>query len=487
MKKTAALTMILFVISLLFACTNGKDASGIETTTNGDTTGTDMVQTIAEPENNFDGYEFRILLNGPLFGYYRAREFSADNWNGEPINDAVYRRNTTVEAKYNFKIKVFDETSWTNMVDTMALKSINAGEDAYDMIMPFINSTPILAEKNMLIDLHNVSAFMFDQPWWDQRANEQLSIGGKLFFTTGDISILDNFCTFGVLFNKTLINDYNLSNPYNLVKSGDWTIDTMYEMAKKTVNDLNGDGLYDHEDQWGVLSECNAANGMFFSAGEHIVTHDEDGLLKLSIYSERTVAIMEKVFSFLEDTDVVINAEELKSDNIWALATKMFANNQVLFRTCALVSAEELNAIDINFGIIPYPKYEKAQKEYNNFVSTVCVPGVCIPSTVGDPERAGSIIEALARGAATTITPAYYDHTLYGRIIRDDESYDMLNLIFATRTYDLGQIYNWGGMGLLLKEMNSRKESNFASQYEAIAIKAQTELDKTMEIYKNIK
>lgn len=79
------------------------------------------------------------------------------------------------------------------------------------------------------------------RPWWDQRANEDLTVGGKLYFTTGDISILDNMCTMVLFFNKQLIEDNSLDDPYELVKNGTWTLDKLFAMSEKVANDLDGD------------------------------------------------------------------------------------------------------------------------------------------------------------------------------------------------------------------------------------------------------
>ena len=43
-----------------------------------------------------------------------------------------------------------------------------------------------------------------------------------------------------------------------------------------------------------------------------------------------------------------------------------------------------------------------------------------------------------------TLTPAYYDITLQGKAVRDEESADMLDIIFASRIFDLGNMYQLG-------------------------------------------
>lgn len=497
------LCIVSFMILGLISCSNpagsGKnnnnedDAYGKQSSKTADSNDspqdiTETADEIPEPDYDFGGYKFRILVNGDAFGDYRAREFFAPEQTGDVINDAVYKRNITAEEKYNFSLEIIGDTTYSSPAQTVAAKSIKSGDDAYDMVMPYMtmDGASSLAQQNLLLDLKTLNGLNLENPWWDQRANGQLPIGGRLFFTTGDISIvLGSYCTFGILFNKSLIRDNDLENPYALVKSGDWTIDKMYDMAKNITKDINGDGTLSHEDQWGVLSELNASNGMFFSSGEHIVSQGSDGYPEITMYNPRSVSVIDKVFDFLQDEHTVIFANTMKVDSVWEYAAKIMAEGNALFRTCALVGVEELRAAELDFGIIPYPKYDKTQNGYNNLVSTICVPGVCVPATVSNPETVSAIIEILARGAANTITPAYFEQTLYNRLVRDDESYDMLKLIFSTRVYDLAYIYDWGGMGFLLMNMNNNKQKDFTSAYEKIADKTKAEMEKTIDLYKN--
>ena len=493
--KIMGLIAIFLTVSCLAACSApaGPDAGIDGGSQPAEHTGPEEAEQAAdipEPEYDFGGYNFRVLVNGEQFADYRSREFFAPEETGDVINDAVYKRNVAAEEKYNFTLEILgvENTSWGNPVEAVVSKSVRAGDDACDLVMPFMTAGGAagLAQQNMLVDLKTLPGLNLEYPWWDRRANEQLAIGGRLFFTTGDISIvLNSYCTFGILFNKAIIRDNGLANPYDLVKSGDWTIDAMYGISKETTKDLNGDGVLDHEDRWGVLSELNASNGMLFSSGERIVSNGPDGYPEFTMYNPRSVSVIDKAFDFLQDANTVIFANTMKVNSVWEYATTMMAEGRALFRTCALVGVEELRAAELDFGILPYPKYDAAQAGYNNLVSTICVPGAGVPVTVQNPGTAGAITEILARGAHNAIVPAYFEQTLYHRLVRDEESYDMLLLIFSTRVYDLGYIYDWGGAGFLLMNMNERGQNDFTSQYEKIADKAQAAMEKTIELYKD--
>ena len=43
------------------------------------------------------------------------------------------------------------------------------------------------------------------------------------------------------------------------------------------------------------------------------------------------------------------------------------------------------------------------------------------------------------------VTPEYYDRTLTHKRLKDEESVEMLDIIFANRIYDMGSVINFNG------------------------------------------
>jgi hypothetical protein len=58
--------------------------------------------------------------------------------------------------------------------------------------------------------------------------------------------IVDNDSTSTLVFNKKLIQDHALENPYEIVHNNRWTLDKMIEMTRGVAQDLNGDGIMDY-------------------------------------------------------------------------------------------------------------------------------------------------------------------------------------------------------------------------------------------------
>ena len=59
----------------------------------------------------------------------------------------------------------------------------------------------------------------------------------------------------------------------------------------------------------------------------------------------------------------------------------------------------------------------------------------------------------------------------------------MLDIIFATRVYDLGFISDWGGAGSLVTNLYYSKSTDLASSWQRIQKVAQKQLDKALESF----
>ena len=78
--------------------------------------------------------------------------------------------------------------------------------------------------------------------------------------------------------------------PYNLVRQGKWTIDSLYEYCSAVTN-LNGDQSYKWSQNgssvYGLSSHPNAPDKMIYAAGERFIKTNEEGLPYFSAGSER--------------------------------------------------------------------------------------------------------------------------------------------------------------------------------------------------------
>ncbi|MCL1793537.1 MAG: extracellular solute-binding protein [Oscillospiraceae bacterium] len=432
------------------------------------------------PESDFGGYEFKIYSKGPVFNEWASQDIGASEESGEPINDAVYARNRYIEAKYN--VEIAEIPSASGDMPGAVKKAVSAGDDIYDAVVPNMYNQATLAAGGSLIDLKQVPYLNLAQKWWDQKANVDLTIGGKLFFTVGDLFIMDNDATWLVIFNKELIKDLALENPYDIVKNDKWSFDKLLDMCKGVSKDLNGDGIMDRNDFYGNVSQGENMTAYYLAAGEKYIKKDSDDLPYTEMDTERSLSIIEKIYDLMYDNTVSYNYWDLSDAEPFKITQAMFENNQAVFKITALQLVIRMRNMETNFGIIPMPKYELTQKDYAHYVHPTA-SALSIPTTNQNLERTGIILEALAAESYYTVRPAYYEISINGKFLRDEESIEMLDIILDSRVYELAGMYGWGGLGSVLEDMYRPKKRDFVSTYEKKKDSYKKAIDKTIESF----
>ena len=95
-----------------------------------------------------------------------------------------------------------------------------------------------------------------------------------------------------------------------------------------------------------------------------------------------------------------------------------------------------------------------------------------ISSAIADENRKamlGAVMEALAYHSYKIVRPAYYEVMLTTRNVHDVESSEMLDIIFATRTYDMAIYFGELGFSGIFANAVYSSGDNFNSKYAAVS------------------
>ena len=431
------------------------------------------------PETDMQGRIFTFLTsNWPGEAVWQVTDIVIEELTGEALNDAKYNRNIAVESRYNCKIA---EVNLPGSGDaTSALnRSVRAQDGAYDVFLSRMQLYQNLGASGTIIDLNKLEHVDFGNPWWDEKSVESLSIANKLFAVCGDITTMDKAATSAIVFNKQLLADYGLDDPYKTVKEGAWTVDKFMAMSREISSDLNGDGLMDENDRYGLLYQRDTVLSFFSGGGEMIGRKDENDLPYITLTEESAMNRMLYILESLYNKDSCFNVMFLTGDfNIGM--DKMFQNDQGLFMWIRMINIVALRSMPTDFGILPIPKTDAAQDYYSSDVNSWT--GVCltVPSTNTDYADTGILFEAYSAESSRTVQPAYYDVLLNGIIARDEESLEMLDLIFKNRTYDIGAIGMYGGLNEILY-MPMTYDLNVASYVDRRMTRAENDIAKLID------
>ncbi|MBQ8578672.1 MAG: extracellular solute-binding protein [Clostridia bacterium] len=485
MKRMQWLLAALLITAAAVSCGDGDAAQTTDTTGAETGTGT-AVETekafdpFAElPEKDYEGYEFNMLIR-PLERW--TNDMYVEEANGDPVDDAVFERNSRIEEKYNIDI-VCTPSSNSNH-ETDGVTAILAGDDAYDLIVAHGRAAFNYANQSLLLDWNTELPYVnLDNPWWDQDARTSLSINDNLYVMTGDLS----YCAMGaanvMLFNKALFNELDMDYPYQAVKDGTWTYEAWENLVMEGSFDLNGNGTIEMEyDRYGyVTQKWVGPIQAFATSGLRILSKDKDDIPSLSMMSDKTVEVFDWYFNIIDSDVAYVGVGDTSYD---ADFISIFDEGRSLFIDINMYNVTTMRSMTADFGIIPWPKYDESS-EYSTNVdagTNMCI----VPITAGDPERTSIVLESMSAIGYNSVLPAYYEVALQTKASRDDESAEMLDIIKSARIFDLGY-YNEEMSGAYANEfvnfLDNNLPRNFASWYEKNEKAVLRKLQKSIENY----
>lgn len=490
MKRLISITLVLLMcIPILIACqddnlpNSGSPDDSSETPKG-------LVPHLGERDlDNFTLTFFTFGVDEDLTPYEKE-QFNIDEIDSEPVNEAFYERNRKIEDKYNCKIELLHGERWLDFPNVVRQR-INTGDDSFNVLAETLINIAIYSQEDLLTELTDLSDsnLHLSDEWWDQSLISQCSINNRLDFITGDITVTDNEATYAILFNKEIIKQNGIEDPYELVKSKEWTFDKMFELARAVVKD-DGDSVMTvtGNDIWGVVAPPQSPMNFLAGFGITGVTKDRNDLPVIAFNDQNFISAYQKAYTNLCDLAVTAmdryfydwDDEDLK------IVKNNFPNGKVLFNAIATIgeiNSPELRDSDVDFGVLPYPLLNETQEEYCSPIHLYKNGFISIPRTVSpeDYDKITFILEAMSYLGREMVLDEYYTRTLKRKRTTDEESREMLDIIFGNRVYDLSIIFGWGDILYENTYNVLAKTDTIVSRLDKISSKIQIDMERTID------
>lgn len=467
-----ALALITLLSSLALAMSCGTpetdDPSDGETVAQAATEAegeTEFVPDIAT--KNYDA-EFNVVIGGTFDPDYHFVE----KGEGDVMSDSVYERAVKIKDHIGVDFVLQDAGSWTEYAGNVS-RTVMSGDDAYQLVMtPVYQGITDLITSNSLYDFADLPSVNLDAPYWNGDLMEEIMVDGRYLLGYNDfcLSLVDV-----VTFGKDVRNDYNLENPYDLVRNKQWTLEKMMEMASKVSQD-NGDNVWDNKDTYGLAGWGWVRLIDFVTSSNlKIVDKDENGDFYIAYEDHQ-----EKMLNLIDQVFTMYNAE-------WSLFSRStpsesqtisITSGRVLFYLTSSAGLVTLKGEDIDFGILPYPMYDEQQENYR----TLNWNGMLgVPASIKNEEMVSDALELLCYYSAP-VKDAFYENLLGSKVAQSPDDVEMLDIIWDTQVSDVGIITcnsstHMDNLVYMLPKMCESGNNSFASYMRANKNAAQRKLD----------
>lgn len=460
--------------------TTANTAPSNETETEAETTELEARQAISDelPENDFGGRDFIVITcdREEIQKYIAVEE-----QNGEGVNDAVYSRNLTVAERFNAKVAC-------NFIPTydscgpLVEKSITSGDtDSFHLIQYHVVSNSGNALKGLYRNWYDVPHVQFDKPWWSDSNVDDLTINNRCYLAIGDFALTAVAATYCVFYDKDRIKDYpDIEDLYKVASEGRWTLDYQKKIAETAYIDANGNGTVDDGDYYGFFTDAQSnMNTYLWACDNQIFSRNADGELEFTYYSEHLLNVYDKCHALLNNT--VGAGYEMDHDSgidKFAEYGALMANGQIRH------AISKLAEYDNEYGILPYPKYDEAQKEYKTMVDGNH-EAMAIGMQMTELDFIGTMVEVLCAESYKQVLPAYYDVCLKQRYASSPEDAEMIDLCVASRVFDFGYVYdNWSGVSFIFQELlRTKTKQDITSVYQKKEKGATKHYNKVIDLF----
>jgi hypothetical protein len=481
MKKLLVSALLLISLALA-SCAQTSDGNiNADTSASIETAAEETTAAYPYELKEFDGYTFTFLNQEDDFwtGSHHILDYESET--GDAVNDAIYQRCRKTEDDLGIGIEVIKGALDNNALRLSMEKAVMANEDVYDAVYLPLNyggSTSLTGKY--VLNLHDISTLNLENEWWNQTFIAAATIGDNRLYTTIDFVNMMGYAYCNALyFNKNMIVDYGLEEPYDLVRNGSWTYDKFFEYIAPVVN-LNSDDSFkpaaDGTCIYGISGQHSETTmTLLDGCGDFLITKNDQNLLELDSDIERIITAYDKLTDALSRDGwcVLHNTSELQG-------LDFFLRNRAMFYIGSLggSNSSRFRVADVEYGILPLPKLDEKQEDYCTIVSQYTF-ALNIPMAASDPERTGAIIDYMAFLGWRDILPVLQTAFCY-KGLRDEDSIEMMNILLDTRTVDLGVVYGWTA-DMLSTLCTKMLDGNhiFVSTYETSRNKIIASIEKT--------
>ena len=469
MKRLALLLAVLTVCSVLFCACGGESTD--ETNTQGST----EENKVKYDGINGGGREFIVLsreLEGYLFAYEEV-DVIVDAESDDRVSSAVYNRDQHINETFGVTVvgSKMTREKMRKEVENCQL----GGLQTYDVVMGMVEDSFGLSVSGYLYEWGRIPYVDMTQSYWMTDFYESTTIGGYNFYCPGAANI-SAYNTVGVtFFNKQIISDLSLSNPYELAKAGTWTVEEMQEMCKTATLDSDGLTGMTYLDTYGLAVNSFVWQPFFYSSGYMMVEKDDNDVPFLSATNAGTAEnvnnLLESITKMVNDTEMAIltNRSEHSNAEYQAanLETDIFLKERALFWVENIYGQYSLRDMK-DYGILPMPKWNSAG-EYISYAHAGHSSVMSVPLTAPDLKLSGAVLEEMTAYSQNTLIPEFYEQTIRLRGVRDAESYEMLDIIYENIIIDLGVVMKYSGLGLdtAIRGMLNFNDTSFSVMFDS--------------------
>ncbi|MBQ8409994.1 MAG: hypothetical protein IJY39_14125 [Clostridia bacterium] len=356
---------------------------------------------------------------------------------GDALSEAIFARQEKIYEHLGLEIvcsHVGEHTTYTETFKT----AVKNKDDSIQLMLSHVHSgIEGLVTGNFLRDFNTIDQVNLDNDYWNMNFMEGLAINDHMYLGNSNFNILR---TNVLAFNKKMMEQYGdvlEKDVYTMVNDYEWTLDKMINLASTVYIDATADGKTE-DDTFGITGiQWVEFIGFLQASGLNYIGLGDSGNYEVVVYNElnqaKTADLVEKL------------SQMVASDYAWfryrieSTPTVDLHTGRALMSLISTNSLPNLCDYDVEFGVLPYPMYDEAQKDVG-YRHLQWGGYLCVPSYTADPVMVGEALEMLAF-FSEDVNVTFYEKLLGKQVADMPLDRQMLELVWDTICPEFGQAY----------------------------------------------
>lgn len=411
------------------------DGSGAENASD-ETDSEGQIETAPMPEidkkNYGADYFMHIQQDVNAMRYHWVEE--SDN---DPMSQALFARQEKVREHLGVTITASEAGAHTTYTEAFKT-AIKNKDDSIQLMLSHVHSgIEGLITGNYLRDFATIDEINLDNDYWNMNFMDGLALNGHMYLGNNNFNIL---YTNVITFNKKMMDQYGdalESDVYTMVNDYKWTLDKMINLASLVYIDATSDGK-SADDTFGITGvQWVEFIGFLHASGLNYIGIGDSGNPEIVVYNDlnkaKTADLIDKLSQMvasdyawfryrIEDTPVI---------NV--------SSGRSLMGIISTNSLPSLCDYDVEFGVLPYPMYDEAQKDVG-YRHLQWGGYTCVPAYSSNPVMIGEMMEMMAY-FSDEVNVAFYEKLLGKQVADAPLDRQMLELVWDTICPEFGQAY----------------------------------------------
>ena len=427
----AILLIFIMSVSVFVGC--GETEPEV-TTAAPDATDATEDEYLPEIEKNNYGEEFylNILPDVNPMDFYWVEEAG-----DAVLSNALYNRQENVRKYLGVEI-VGVKTDGENRYVEPFKNAVKIKDGSVDTLVSHVYyGIDGFITGNYLTDFQDIPELDLYADYWKYDVMDEISANGHFYLGFSDFNI---FYTHVITFNKELLARYEDQldeSLYETVENYRWTLDKMISVAELVYIDAESNGKTD-DDTFGFVTSTDYIGyaGMIQGLGIQLIEQDDRGNYVMAIFTEKnkqkTDEAIKKLYNLVRSDFAYMPIDKQPAPSM--------GNGRALMAINGTYWLSNILSTGVDFGVLPYPMYNEAQKEYR---SLQWGGYICVPAYMGEgdrPQMIGETLEMLSY-YSDEVNTAFYEKMLGKQVADMPEDKKMLDIVWDSVCSELALTY----------------------------------------------